>query len=171
MRFDLGCGSRPRGEINLDLWTGQSPHHWIPIDPRVIQRFVKGDIHQLPFRDNVASQVMVSHVLEHCPNPDQVLLEVARVLGPGGRLVLKVPNNPLFGEHPEHLYSWSTSSLRALVSRHFKNIRIWWYSRPNLGQRMIMRILDIPLLGPGLLRWFSPWISLEIHVEAWSHDQ
>lgn len=46
----------------------------------------------LPLSDSSVDRVLLVHALEHAENPDQMLLELWRVLAPGGRLVLVVPN-------------------------------------------------------------------------------
>lgn len=46
----------------------------------------------LPLADSAIDRMLVVHALEHTENPEQMLLETWRVLAPGGRLVLVVPN-------------------------------------------------------------------------------
>lgn len=50
--------------------------------------FAPGDVQALPFEDNRFDQVLLFHVLVYAENPARVLLEAARVLRPGGDLVL-----------------------------------------------------------------------------------
>lgn len=50
-----------------------------------------GDACQLPLRDACMDGVMVFEVLEHVPYPSTALIEIARVLRPGGVLLLSVP--------------------------------------------------------------------------------
>ena len=52
----------------------------------------------LPYSDGSFSSVSLLDVLEHCPDEDDLLSEVRRVLRPGGVLVLTVP--------ARHLFSW-----------------------------------------------------------------
>jgi SAM-dependent methyltransferase len=46
----------------------------------------------LPFADGVFDTVVCSEILEHILSPDQLLREILRVLKPGGRVILTVPN-------------------------------------------------------------------------------
>ncbi len=57
---------------------------------------VSGDAARLPFADASVGLVWCIHVLHHLPEPALVLAEVARVLRPGGALVLAetVEDNP-----------------------------------------------------------------------------
>ena len=47
---------------------------------------------RLPFRDHSVDLVILVEVIEHLPEPALTLREVARVLRPGGRLVMTTPN-------------------------------------------------------------------------------
>ncbi|PHS26997.1 MAG: SAM-dependent methyltransferase [Robiginitomaculum sp.] len=51
------------------------------------------DIQDLPFPDNHFDWAMANHVLEHVPDDMRALLEIFRVLKPGGRALLTVPQN------------------------------------------------------------------------------
>ncbi len=49
---------------------------------------VRGDVLRLPFGDEVADVVVAGEVLEHVADPARLVSEAARVLKPGGTLVL-----------------------------------------------------------------------------------
>lgn len=55
-------------------------------------RTVVGSVTKLPFRDAAFSQVVSSEVIEHVPGQDSVLRELARVVRPGGVLILSTPD-------------------------------------------------------------------------------
>jgi len=46
----------------------------------------------LPFGDNIFDVVFSTEVIEHTPSPLSAVLEMYRVLKPGGRLILSTPN-------------------------------------------------------------------------------
>jgi len=52
---------------------------------------VRGDALALPYPDNHFDIVIASEILEHVPADDQAIAELARVLKPGGDLVVTVP--------------------------------------------------------------------------------
>jgi 2-polyprenyl-3-methyl-5-hydroxy-6-metoxy-1,4-benzoquinol methylase len=52
---------------------------------------VLSDITQLPFANNTFDVVFSSEVIEHTPNPLATVMELDRVLKPGGHLVLSTP--------------------------------------------------------------------------------
>jgi SAM-dependent methyltransferase len=47
---------------------------------------------ELPLSDAAVDRVLMVHVLEYAENPRETLMEAWRVLAPGGRLVIVVPN-------------------------------------------------------------------------------
>ncbi len=53
----------------------------------------QADIQNLPFPDDHFDWAMANHVLEHVPDDKKALLEMFRVLKPGGRALLTVPQN------------------------------------------------------------------------------
>jgi SAM-dependent methyltransferase len=72
---------------------------------------VRGDVQRLPFADATFDAVLASHVMEHLSRPDEALTEMARVLRPGGRLLLLTPNRfhyvPLVASvAPQRLHVW-----------------------------------------------------------------
>jgi SAM-dependent methyltransferase len=78
------------------------------------------------FPDASFGVVTMFHVLEHVLDPRAILTEVHRVLRPGGRVVLQVPNidswqSQLFGARwwglhvPRHIVDFSASSVQGLL--------------------------------------------------------
>lgn len=65
----------------------------LDIDPRGLEAGsgVCGSAMQLPFPDATFEVVSAFDVIEHCEPEDVVVAELARVLVPGGRLLLSVP--------------------------------------------------------------------------------
>jgi SAM-dependent methyltransferase len=85
----------------------------------------------LPFKNSSFDAAIAGEVLEHLPNPEAVLDEVARVLTPDGLLVGSVPNafrlknrlRFLIGRPPEadvtHLQHFSPERLGRALDRRF----------------------------------------------------
>jgi len=69
----------------------------------------RADLHELPLRNNTLDAMVLHHVLETAPDPRGAMREVARVLCPGGRLLI-VSFNP-----------WSLWGLRSAYARFFKD--------------------------------------------------
>jgi len=54
--------------------------------------FAKGDVRQLPFADGSVDYVYSMGTVEHFPETEHAIGEIFRILKPGGRAVLGVPN-------------------------------------------------------------------------------
>lgn len=71
----------------------------------------------LPFRDGVFDSVLCTEVLEHVPDPARLVDEAARVLRPGGCLVLTTPQTWGLHEVPHDYYRYTEYGLRYLAER------------------------------------------------------
>ncbi|MER2515397.1 MAG: methyltransferase domain-containing protein [Candidatus Accumulibacter phosphatis] len=76
--------------------------------------FYLSDACRLSFIDDASIDLFVSfETLEHVPDPDALLAEAARILKPGGRLLISVPNHwaDESGKDPSpwhlHVYDWT----------------------------------------------------------------
>ena len=96
--LDVGCGT---GAV-LELLHGEYPgKHLTGLDltPKMIEaacakqlgnvRFVVGDAEALPFEPQSFDAVLCSNSFHHYPHPERFFAEAARVLRPGGRLILR----------------------------------------------------------------------------------
>lgn len=54
--------------------------------------WIVADIQDIPFPDSYFDTVFSFETIEHVPNPEKAVRELARVLKPNGRLILTVPN-------------------------------------------------------------------------------
>lgn len=59
---------------------------------RTIKRLVVADLERLPFKKASVTLVTANMVVEHLRNPEVVFAEFARVLAPGGRVIVHTPN-------------------------------------------------------------------------------
>lgn len=90
-----------------------------------------GDATRLPFPDASVDLVVALEVLEHIPQPERALREIARVCG--GTAVLSVPREPIWragnvargryvkdlGNTPGHVNHWTARSFERFVSGQF----------------------------------------------------
>lgn len=159
--LDIGCGPNPQGTVNIDLFQGWSPHTKGTIDGRTIPNFIQGDAHYLPFKDHAFDLVYVSHLLEHLQDPDRCLRELARI---SEAAVIRVPNNPVTWEHPEHLYSWSKSSLRNLLRHYYTHVTVTATTRPKYPgkSRVYLASKKFPIIGRWLSRILLHILRLEL---------
>ncbi|MGV6852343.1 MAG: metalloregulator ArsR/SmtB family transcription factor [bacterium] len=80
------------------------------------------DMHALPFADQQFDLVFINHGLTYSNNPNQVFAEVARVLKPGGKLLLATLNQHQYvkeiKEYDHVNHGFSIESLKHLSKQH-----------------------------------------------------
>ena len=103
--LDVGCGAALVADLLGDLpfvYTGldYGGHHIefaaekLRTGPKltISRRFIRGDGEHLPFKDQSFDVVVFSEVIEHLMRPELAVWEIARVLRPGGALVMTTNN-------------------------------------------------------------------------------
>jgi len=113
---------------------------------------VGGDGHGLPFEDGSFDVVLCFEMLEHVEAPHQVLTELARVAGDGGRVFLSIPWVTSTAFHPrdssiprgyQHICELAPHDFHALVSHSQLSVVwedvCWLLGRPRtLEQRLFL---------------------------------
>jgi 2-polyprenyl-3-methyl-5-hydroxy-6-metoxy-1,4-benzoquinol methylase len=129
--LDVGCG---RGVLLSTMADqGMVPHGFeisptaaLGADPRA-DIAIANSLEQAAYPDGYFDLVVLCHVLEHLPDPKNTLLEIRRILKPGGKLVVSVPNfsswqAERFGpawfhlDLPRHLFHFPANGLRQLLA-------------------------------------------------------
>ena len=126
--LDLGCGVghsfselAPRESVGLDL------------DPGAVEgqerETVVADMRDIPFPDGSFASVLSVQSIEHVPEPERVLAEVARVLEPEGVAVFVTPNRLTFARpdeiiDPYHYAEYDAGELRDACERFFADVRM-----------------------------------------------
>lgn len=129
--LDIGCGRGTTLRALLDM--GYEAHGvelseaaTAGVDPRAQIR-IAPDLAEAAYEAESFDAVVIWHVLEHLTNPEHTLAEVHRILRPGGRLILAVPNLQSWQAQwsgpawfhldlPRHLYHFSPQTLQSLLS-------------------------------------------------------
>jgi 2-polyprenyl-3-methyl-5-hydroxy-6-metoxy-1,4-benzoquinol methylase len=138
--LDVGCGEgvlthrwaqqlAPSRVVGIDLEDPSIQAEWAKRRaPNLEYRIMKAE--NLPFADSEFDVATAIEVLEHVPDPEHTVSEMARVAS--GHLLVSVPREPLWralnmargaylrdlGNTPGHLNHWSKRSFVALLSRH-----------------------------------------------------
>lgn len=106
---------------------------------------------RLALPDGAADLVTCFEVLEHLPDEHVLLRELARVLRPGGWLLLSTPNR-LVDEphmrsiglrHPYHVNLLTPARLRAALRRHFRQVRLYGQRRRGSALHTALKALDV----------------------------
>jgi ubiquinone/menaquinone biosynthesis C-methylase UbiE len=138
--LDIGCGEAvlthrwatqlgDKRVVGTDLEDPSIQAHWEARQaPNLEYRIMKAE--NLPFADSEFDVASAIEVLEHVPDPDHTVAEMARVAGRW--LLVSVPREPLWralnlargayvkdlGNTPGHLNHWSKRSFVKLLGRH-----------------------------------------------------
>ncbi|MGB3187470.1 MAG: class I SAM-dependent methyltransferase [Ornithinimicrobium sp.] len=98
-------------------WLTGTEHATVDLDPRGLTPggAVCASALALPFRDGAFDLVSAFDVVEHCEPDSRVLTEFARVLAPGGRLLLSVP---------AYQWAWTDHDVRAGHYRRYTRTRL-----------------------------------------------
>jgi len=115
--LDVGCGSKPYA----NLFSNASSYEGLDIDqPRNRERGFADHFYDggdFPFPDASFDNVVCSQVLEHVFDPDRFCEELARIIVPGGKLLLTVPF--IWDEHEQPWDSrrYTSFGLRDLMEK------------------------------------------------------
>jgi len=119
--------------------------------------YFRADLNHLPFPNDSFDAILSLQALQYLPRPEAALTQIARVLKPGGALLLTVPNNESFkyrlqGIPTIQLQKFDRQSLPALLASDFRDVRVRtrgiWIPVPKL-----------PVHVPGAypMRWGLSW--------------
>lgn len=183
--LEIGCGNGERLELLRDLgWQV----YGIEPDAKAAQAakarnldIFAGELQAGHLPTGSFDAILMSHVIEHVPNPREIIAECLRLLCPGGVLIMLTPNTQSLGHRwfrqnwlpldpPRHLHLFNRHNLSKMCQETgFSPVQCTstprdaqWTLGASLAFRRQKRYtvgqlpLDLRLLGLGLfyLQWF-----------------
>lgn len=136
LRLQVGCGR--------DVLPG-----WVNVDVEPIPGAIQADVHRIPARDGTFDYVLAPHVLEHIPDVKAAIAELARVLGHGGTLEIRVPDYRHENAYTdlEHVHFFTPRSLEYFTegSALFRHRYPALFSRVRVEE--VRELVGHPVLG------------------------
>ena len=154
--LDLGCGPQPYRDMfnNVDRYIG------VDLPPNS-QADVYGDAMALPVQDGVFHTVLCNQVLEHVPEPSKLMAEVARVLRPGGVVLLTTPQTWGLHLEPHDFYRYTEYGLRYLAEKSGLEV-VEVIPTCGLSATLAQRIADTVVYTEPNRR--PPWLELSLSL-------
>jgi SAM-dependent methyltransferase len=116
--LDLGCGYQPYRSLLLSPPSQATDYVGMDLPDNIYQapKFT-WDGRRIPLDDASVDSVVLTEVLEHCPDPECVLREIARVLKAGGFMFLTVPFIWPIHTVPNDEFRFTPFALRRLLEK------------------------------------------------------
>jgi SAM-dependent methyltransferase len=111
--LDLGCGRVPLYGAYRALVAEVTCVDWAEAEHVDLAHDLSTP---LPFSDAAFDTVILSDVLEHVPEPALLWREMARVLAPGGTILMNVPFFYWLHAHPHDYYRYTRFALERFVA-------------------------------------------------------
>ncbi len=170
LALDVGCGAGERLDYLKAIGWGES--EGIDPDPVAVargrlrgRRVHTGTAEAIPMAEHTADIIFLHHVVEHLADVRPAMAEVARVLRPGGHVVITTPNPDAAGrarwgrwwrgyEAPRHLRLYTLVALQRVLSEAGFSVR---YARTSARALPFMTKAAAGATGTALARAWARW--------------
>ncbi len=117
--LDAGCGNGRHCKVILRRADADASLHAFDLSQRMLKRarrrfktdrirFLAADLTRLPYADGYFDAIVCGWVLEHLPDPRPGLAELARILQPGGKMLLMTTEDTFAGAMSSNLWHCRT---------------------------------------------------------------
>jgi SAM-dependent methyltransferase len=140
--LDVGAGGCPYRQLFKHCW--YETHDFAQLQPSQLRDFSNygeidyvSDITVIPVDDRSFDAVICTEVIEHVPDPVAAIREMARILRPGGRIILTAPLGSGLHQQPYHFYGGFTP---------------FWYRRVLAAEGFTDATIEA---NGGFFRWYG----------------
>ena len=125
--------------------------------------FVSAKVPPLPFADGTFDCVITFQVVEHIRRDGEFIREIARVLKPGGRLLITTPNRTMsLTRNPWHVREYDLKEFSKLLSPHFAKVEAMGVE----GNEQVMAYYEKNREGVQRITRFDP-LRLQYRLPRW----
>ena len=137
--LDVGCGAKPYKKMfkNSSNYIGIEIETELQKKRKIADYFYDGK--KLPFEDESFDSIVTFQVFEHIFEPKDFLVEISRVLKPGGNILITVPF--IWDEHekPNDFGRYSSFGIKYLFESN--NFQILNYKKSTIGIECIIQLM------------------------------
>lgn len=123
--IDIGCGFRPYEELFTQQVTSYIGMDY-PMSMDKARADIIADALKLPLADESVDTVLATELMEHLPDPNEFIEQVARVLRSSGVFIFSVPFMEPLHEEPRDYYRFTPHSLRLMLERQGFTVEQVW---------------------------------------------
>lgn len=108
--LDIGGGP---GKRYKDMFTNVSKYMVLDIE-EIYKPDIVGSVEEIPMDNESIDSILCTQVLEHVPHPTKALSEIFRILKPGGKALITVPQLNELHEEPRDFFRYTCFGLETL---------------------------------------------------------
>jgi SAM-dependent methyltransferase len=164
--LDIGCGKMP---FRQEIMPKVLHYDGLDIKPYADQVKFVGDAENMSMiSDHSYDSAICLEVLEHVKDPLKVLIEINRILKPGGSLILSVPHLSRLHDIPHDYFRYTSYGISSLLVKAGFNIletKIKGGLLTFIGHQWTTAIITLVFGTPilqNIVFWLNKWLIVQI---------